>query len=187
MAANFTAHYLQFKALWDNEAKQRLKHHRHPLDFSQLITIDSHNDHLKMIRHLTQANTPAIVIAASGMCSGGRITNYLSAFLANPTADVIFVGYQAAGTVGRQIQKYGPRNGYVQLNNEKVTINAGVHTISGYSAHADQKDLVNFVKRIKRKPSTIKIVHGDDGAKEALKQQFKTLLPQCKVVIPDGL
>lgn len=187
MAANFTAHYLQFKALWDNEAKQRLKHHRHPLDFSQLITIDSHNDHLKMIRHLTQANTPAIVIAASGMCSGGRITNYLSAFLANPTADVIFVGYQAAGTVGRQIQKYRPRNGYVLLNNEKVTINAGVHTISGYSAHADQKDLVNFVKRIKRKPSTIKIVHGDDDAKEALKQQFKTLLPQCKVVIPDGL
>lgn len=184
MAANFTAHYLQFKALWDDEAKRKLNAHRHPLDFSQLITVDSHKEHLAMVSALANNKQPAIVIAASGMCSGGRIVNYLTTFLPNKTADIIFVGYQAKGTPGRDIQQYGPHNGYVILNHEKVTINAGVHTISGYSAHADQNDLVNFVKRIKQKPHTIKIVHGDIQAKEALKQQFEALIDNATIEIP---
>ncbi|MBU2968263.1 MBL fold metallo-hydrolase [Pseudoalteromonas sp. C2R02] len=183
MAANFTESYLKFKDLWDKEARRKVHSGRHPLDFNQLYTVDSHQQHMQTIEYLAKRNKPAIIIAASGMCSGGRIVNYLEAFLPDKTADVIFVGYQAKGTPGRDIQKYGPRGGYVFLNHEKIKINAGVHTISGYSAHADQSGLINFVKRMRHKPQHIRIVHGDDYAKEALQSEYLKLLPECDVVI----
>lgn len=183
MAANFTRQYRKFKTMWDKEAKNKLSHGRHPLDFDQLYTIDSHQEHLATINYLAKRNKPAIVIAASGMCSGGRIMNYLKRFLSEATADVIFVGYQAKGTPGRDIQKYGPNGGYVYLDHQKVKINAAIHTISGYSAHADQKDLVNFVKRMKVKPQHIRIVHGDERAKGVLADEYRRLLPDAEVVI----
>ncbi|MEO2267239.1 MBL fold metallo-hydrolase [Pseudoalteromonas sp. YIC-656] len=176
MAANFTAQYRRFKSLWDEEAKSRVAKGRHPLNFEHLYTIDTHQEHEATIQYLKRRHKPAIVIAASGMCSGGRIVNYLEAFLDEPTADVIFVGYQGSGTPGRDIQKYGPRGGYVVLNNQRIDIRAQIHTISGYSAHADQANLVRFVKGIRKKPSHIKIVHGDEDAKAALAQKLKDIL-----------
>jgi metallo-beta-lactamase family protein len=183
MAANFTEKYRQFKTLWDNEAKGKLAQGRHPLDFNQLITIDSHQDHLAVINYLDSVNKPAIIIAASGMCTGGRISNYLARFLSKPTTDVLFVGYQARGTTGRDIQTYGPQGGYVYINEEKVDIKAAIHTISGYSAHADQHNLINFVKRMHHKPSHIRIVHGDNEAKQALAEEYKKMLPEAEIEI----
>lgn len=168
MAAKFTEHYQNFQTLWDAEAKRRVKHGRQPLNFESLYTVDSHRQHLQTIDYLAKRNKPAIVIAASGMCSGGRVVNYLKRFITEPTADVLFVGYQARGTLGRAIQKYGARGGYVFIDGEKLTVKAGVHTISGYSAHADQSNLVNFVKRIRNKPEKVIVVHGDEDAKRAL-------------------
>lgn len=183
LAANFTKKYIEFKLLWDNEARQRLKHHRHPLDFDQLYTVDSHDEHMSTVEYLSKRDKPAIVIAASGMCSGGRIMNYLQQFIDEPTADILFVGYQALGTLGRDIQVYGPTGGYVYLEGNKRTIKAGVHTISGYSAHADQSNLINFVKRMHHKPKHIRIVHGDDEAKEALAVEYQKLLPEAEIEI----
>ncbi|MBB1363396.1 MBL fold metallo-hydrolase [Shewanella sp. SR44-4] len=183
MAANFTEKYRQFKTLWDNEAKGKLAQGRHPLDFNQLITIDSHQDHLAVINYLDSVNKPAIIIAASGMCTGGRISNYLARFLSKPTTDVLFVGYQARGTTGRDIQTYGPQGGYVYINELKIDIKAAIHTISGYSAHADQHNLINFVKRMHHKPSHIRIVHGDDEAKKALANEYRKMLPEAEIVI----
>jgi metallo-beta-lactamase family protein len=183
MAANFTEKYRQFKTLWDNEAKGKLAQGRHPLDFNQLITIDSHQDHLAVINYLDSVNKPAIIIAASGMCTGGRISNYLARFLSKPTTDVLFVGYQARGTTGRDIQTYGPQGGYVYINELKIDIKAAIHTISGYSAHADQHNLINFVKRMHHKPSHIRIVHGDNEAKQALAKEYQKLLPEAEIVI----
>lgn len=71
--------------------------------------MDSHKAHLAMVNLLTQTAQPAIVIAGNGMCSSGRIVNYLKAMLGDERHDVLFVGYQAEGTVGRQIQRFGPR------------------------------------------------------------------------------
>jgi metallo-beta-lactamase family protein len=68
------------------------------------------------------------------------------------------------------------------LDGQRYVIRAGIHTISGYSAHADQKDLLNFVKRMRHKPGQIRIVHGDYRAKQTLQQKFKELLPQAEVV-----
>jgi len=183
LAANFTEKYIEFKELWDKEAKRKLKQHRHPLDFDQLYTVDSHDEHLSTVEYLSKRDKPAIVIAASGMCSGGRIMNYLQQFIDEPTADILFVGYQAQGTPGRDIQTYGPTGGYLYLEGSKRDIKAGVHTISGYSAHADQNNLINFVKRMHHKPKHIRIVHGDDEAKEALAVEYRRLLPEAKIEI----
>ncbi len=81
---------------------------RHPLAFKQLITVDDHRDHQRMVQHLADSKRPAIVIAGGGMCSGGRIVNYLEAMLDEPRHNVLFVGYQAQGTLGHLIQKIWP-------------------------------------------------------------------------------
>ena len=118
------------------------------------------------------------------MCAGGRIVNYLKALIEDERTDVLFIGYQASGTPGRAIQNYGPRGGWVELDDQRFDIRAGVHTISGYSAHADQHDLVNFVRRMRVKPRQIRIVHGDDGAKAELRDKYQQLVPGAEVIIP---
>jgi metallo-beta-lactamase family protein len=186
LASGFTAHYRALKTLWDAEARAKVKVGRHPLSFEQLITISSHQEHMQTVNYLAQSGRAAIVIAASGMCAGGRMQNYLKALLPDPRTDVVFIGYQAKGTPGRDIQTYGPRGGFVYLDGQKIEIQAGIHTLGGYSAHADQKDLVNFVKRMRYKPTDIRIVHGDDEAKAALKQKFLDVAPAARIVIPNA-
>lgn len=181
LAADFTAGYRRLRDHWDREAQRRLSSGRHPLAFEQVLTIDDHETHLRTVDYLARSGRPAVVIAASGMCSGGRILNYLKAMLEDPRHDVLFVGYQAAGTPGRDIQRYGPRGGYVDLDGRRYDIRAGVHTLGGYSAHADQKDLVNFVKRMRVKPGEVILVHGDRGAKEALRLELLERFPGMDV------
>jgi metallo-beta-lactamase family protein len=71
------------------------------------------------------------------------------------------------------------------LSGQRVEINASVQTISGYSAHADQDNLVRFVKGIYRKPREIRIVHGDDAAKEALAERLRQVVPEARVMIAE--
>ncbi len=175
LANRFTEVYKKLKPYWDKEAKGKLKQGRHPLSFEQLTTIESHQDHKKCVAYLAKTARPAIVIAASGMCTGGRVMNYLKAMIGDERHDVLFVGYQAGGTPGRDIQTYGPRGGYVVLDGARYTIRAKVGTMSGYSAHADQKDLVNFIKRMRLKPKVVKLVHGDAGAKRELGKSLAKL------------
>ncbi len=184
LAAKFTEAYRTLKPYWDREALQRVTRGRHPLSFENLTTVEQHADHLAVVDYLRRHHRPRVVLAASGMCSGGRIVNYLKALLGEARTDVVFVGYQAQGTPGRQIQQYGPKGGYVVLDGARYTIRAGIHTLSGYSAHADQANLVNFVKRMRRKPDAVRLVHGDAEAKVALKQALQRALPEMSVVIP---
>ena len=184
LAAKFTEHYRVLKPLWDNEARRKVAAGRHPLAFEQLLTVGSHDDHMRVVNYLKQTGKPAIVIAASGMCEGGRMVNYLQALLPDARNDVLFVGYQAQGTLGRDIQTYGPRGGYVFIDGERVDIQAKVYSLSGYSAHAGQQDLINFVKRMRKKPSEIRIVHGDDVAKQALQNKLQQLVPTAHVWCP---
>ncbi len=94
MAAKFTEQYQNFKRLWDNEAKKELKLARHPLNFEQLHTVNSHQEHIQTVEYLANRSKNAIFIAASGMCSGGRVVNYLKQFLSNKTVDILFVTKQ---------------------------------------------------------------------------------------------
>ena len=190
LASRFTQVYRELKPFWDNEALQRVKQGRNPLGFEQLLTVDSHQAHLAMVRHLASTARPAIVIAGNGMCSSGRIVNYLKAMLHDPRHDVLFVGYQAQGTPGRAMQMYGERGGYVDLDGERYKIGAKIHTIGGYSAHADQKGLVNFVTRMREWPSEVRIVHGESSAKHELGERLKALYKQAQrnleLSIPSG-
>lgn len=185
LASKFTEVYRALEPYWDKEARKRVKSGRHPLSFDQLTTIDDHQSHLDTVEYLKKTARPTIVIAASGMCAGGRILNYLKALLSDKRTDVLFVGYQAKGTPGYEIQKYGSKGGYAMIEGEKYQVNAKVHSISGYSAHADQKNLIDFVKRMKNKPTEVRIIHGDEDAKNALKQKYRALLgPKVGVDIP---
>lgn len=185
LAARFTKVYRQLKPFWDTEALGRVRSGRHPLNFEQLHTVGDHAQHQTAVNYIRKRGHPCVVIAASGMCAGGRMVNYLKALIEDPRTDILFIGYQAAGTPGRAIQAHGPRGGWVELDGERFDIRAGVHTISGYSAHADQQGLVNFVKRMRVKPAQIRIVHGDEEAKAELQRKYRALLPGTEVVIPE--
>ncbi|MEC7729146.1 MAG: MBL fold metallo-hydrolase [Pseudomonadota bacterium] len=183
LAAEFTRIYRDLKPFWDAEALERVGEGRHPLSFEQLTVINSHDDHLNAVDYLARSHRPCVVLAGSGMCAGGRIVNYLKAMLGDPRNDVLFVGYQAAGTPGRDILKHGPRGGWVELDGERFNIRARIHQVGGYSAHAGQSDLVRFVEGISGSPREIRIVHGDRRAKEALKTCFQSLFNEG-IIIP---
>lgn len=184
LAARFTEAYRQLRSHWDAEATHRIGQGRHPLSFEQITTIPDHQTHLAAVDYLRRSARPTIVIAGSGMCTGGRVVNYLKDLLGDERTDVLFVGYQAMGTPGRSIQRHGPDRGYVELEGRRYDIHAGVHALSGYSAHADQKDLVNFVRRMRRRPQRIRLVHGDREAKRALRKEIERVCPECEVIVP---
>ncbi len=168
LATRFTREYQALAPYWDAEAITRVRAGRSPLAFPQLVTIEEHTAHLANVHRLARTGDPAVVIAASGMCAGGRVVNYLKAMLGDARHNVLFVGYQAVGTPGRAIQEYGPRGGWVELDGERVTVRAGILTLPGYSAHADRDDLARFVTRMRHLPREIRLVHGDHGARQAL-------------------
>lgn len=181
LAADFTSGYSRLRAHWDREAKARLAAGRHPLDFEQVLTVDDHEAHRRMVDYLNKNHRPAIVIAAGGMCAGGRIVNYLKAMLGDPRHDVLFVGHQAAGTPGRAIQHYGPRGGYVELDGQRYDIRARIHTLGGYSAHADQQNLIDFIGAMSPPPREVILVHGEREAKLALQGILRKRFVSTKV------
>ena len=173
LSSRFIQVYRELDRFWDAEAQSRLNNGRNPLSFRDLLTVDSHKAHLAMVNRLAQTAQPAIVIAGNGMCSSGRIVNYLKAMLADPRHDVLFVGYQAEGTLGSQIQRFGPRGVYVELDGQHYDIRAQVHSVGGYSAHADQTGLIRFITRMRQWPSEMRIVHGDKSARQGLSKVLR--------------
>ena len=185
LAAEFTRIYRDLKPYWDAEATELVKQGRHPLSFEQLTVINSHEEHLNAVDYLARSHRPCVVLAGSGMCAGGRIVNYLKAMLGDKRNDVLFVGYQAAGTPGRDILNYGPRGGWVQFDGNRYDIQARIHQVNGYSAHAGQSDLLRFIRGISLGPEEIRIVHGDEGAKQVFKQELEKL-GYSNVLVPHG-
>ena len=183
LASRLTKVYRELQNYWNEEAQVRLADGRKPLQFEQLITVDSHARHMQTVNYLASTGRPAIVIAGGGMCSSGRIVNYLKAMLADQRHNVLFTGFQAKGTPGAVIQKYGPSGGFVELEGERCMIHAGVSTLGGYSAHADQKDLLQFVSGMSQWPAQIRLVHGEEPARKALAKELLGLYrAQNKVV-----
>ncbi|MEX1197296.1 MAG: MBL fold metallo-hydrolase [Pseudohongiellaceae bacterium] len=180
LAARFTEVYRELKPYWDAEANRRLRAGRHPLDFDALYTVDDHETHERTVEYLAAHPQPAVVLAASGMVAGGRIVNYMKAMLGGDRNSVLFVGYQAPGTPGQALQQLAGREGQgvaVQLDGERVPVHARIHTIGGYSAHADSGDLVNFIRRMRRWPGRIRLVHGDYSAQRGLQRRLLELAP----------
>ena len=164
LGLEITRIYSSLRGFWDQEANALLKAGDHPFEFDKLYGVQQHVDHGKLL----EVEGPAVILAGSGMCSGGRIVNHLAEGIERPENDIVFVGYQAAGTPGRTIQGKANGNGDVFLKGKERRIKAGVHTLSGYSAHADQKGLLAWVESMPEKPAKIKLVHGEPKARKAL-------------------
>lgn len=165
LAAEFTKLFDSLRDYWGEEALSVLQTDAQPLVFENLTTVRNHAEHTKLIEHLVRHELPAIVVAGSGMCAGGRVVNYLKKFVGQEETDIVFVGYQAAGTPGSYLQR---GSDWVMLDGRRFDVRAKVHTLSGYSAHADQADLIRFVEGFEEKPKQIRLVHGEYQAKKVL-------------------
>ena len=154
LGLEITAIYSALESYWDQEAKDLMAQGDHPFDFKGLYAVRKYQDHKKLL----SLHGPAIIIAGSGMCTGGRIVDHLEQGLDDPKNDIIFVGYQAKGTPGRKMIE------------GKIPVKATVHTLTAYSAHADQQMLVDWVGAMPEPPAEIRLVHGDADARRALAQ-----------------
>jgi len=152
LGLKITKIYSTLEEFWDKEAKTLKSKGNHPIDFKNLYAVQKYRDHKKLLN----INGPAIIIAGSGMCTGGRIVDHLKHGLEDPKNDIFFVGYQAKGTQGRRMIE------------KQIPVKAGIHTLTGYSAHADQSMLVNWVKSMPQSPEQIRLVHGESHARQAL-------------------
>jgi metallo-beta-lactamase family protein len=175
LALKLTDIYEQLEEFWDEEAHEVLSVDKQPLVFKNLLEINRGSEHRDTIKYLLSSGKPAIIIAGSGMCTGGRVVDYLKAFLGRENTDVLFVGFQGAGTPGRAIQNCQGGQGKVWLDHEEIEVKAKTYTLTGYSAHADQNDLLHFVNGIPVKPREIRLVHGEETAKTALAEKLRSL------------
>jgi metallo-beta-lactamase family protein len=129
---------------------------------------------------------PCLVMAGAGMCNAGRILHHLKANLWKPETHVIIVGYQAHGSLGRQLVE-GEK--VVSIHGEKIAVKAKVHTLSGFSAHAGQTDLLAWFSGLAAVKPRVILTHGEDGPREALakliwqKHRLKSELPKMNETI----
>lgn len=114
----------------------------------------------------------AVIIAGSGMCSGGRIHHHLKYNISRPECHVVFVGYQALGTLGRRLVDGAEE---IKLWGEKYPVRARLHTVGGLSAHADQADLIDWYRAFSNQPP-LYLVHGEPDAQRALAESIRA---QC--------
>ena len=170
LGLKITEIYSALSEYWDKEAKTLYSDGDHPIDFDHLYSIARYREH----KQLLKIPGPAIIIAGSGMCTGGRIIDHLEEGLEERRNDIFFVGYQAEGTLGRDIIRYSRHtDGYVRLAGRKIPIKAKVRTLSGYSAHADQQGLIDWVESMPGKPGAIKLVHGEPQAQKILAEKLR--------------
>jgi len=124
----------------------------------------------KESKELFNVHGPKIIISASGMLTGGRILHHLSYFGPDPDNTILIVGYQAAGTRGRHLLE-GKKS--VKIHGRMVNVNATVEYISSFSAHADYKDILEWLEHFKKKPRKIFITHGEPVSSENLKKEIE--------------
>ena len=176
LAISATEVFKENMDLFDEETQQEISKGDNPLEFPGLkftVTADES-------KQLNADPTPSIIISASGMCEVGRIKHHLKHNLWNPSSCILFVGYQAPGTLGYSIVNGADK---VKIFGEEIAVNARVEYIEGYSGHADQDGLMNFIYSFRNKPKQIFLVHGEEESQEVLEQKIEeeTKLP---VLIP---
>ena len=120
-------------------------------------------------------------MSASGMCDAGRIKHHLKHNLWNPLNTILFVGYQAPNTLGRRIVE-GEK--VVKIFGEEIAVNAQIEYIEGYSGHADQEWLMNFIYSFRDKPKKVFLVHGEERAQKVLKEKIEKDI-EVSTIIPE--
>ena len=166
LAISATEIYKDNGQCYDEEARRFILEGENPVDFPTLI-ISKTVDESKAIN---ESSEPAIIISASGMCEAGRIRHHLKHNLWSEKNTVLFVGYQAVGTLGRRLID-GEKQ--IRIFGEDITVNARIEYIEGFSGHADQTALLNWFDNIKNKPKSVFIVHGEEEAQEVFAQKIR--------------
>jgi len=154
MAANITKVFQKHRELFDEEMTEHIRHNESPFNFPGL-KITGTSDESKAINHIKGT---VIIIAGSGMCTGGRIKHHLVNNITGQRNTIMFVGYQAVGTLGRQIVD-GKKE--VRILGQQYPVRAKIARINGFSAHADREELFNWLRGLKKPPRKIFIVHGE--------------------------
>lgn len=177
MAVRITEVFKKHPELFDEETMAQLRAGERPCDFPGL-TMSRTVDQSKSINHIKGT---AIVIAGSGMCTGGRIKHHLKNNIDRPDSTILFVGYQAFGTLGRRLLE---KPETVRIFGEEQIVKARIERISGFSAHADRNELYRWLSSIHEPPRKVFITHGEESQATAF-QQFLTEKTGWTCAVPE--
>lgn len=177
LAISATEVFRENANLFDEETQALIERGDNPLEFPGLQFTRTADES----KALNEKNESAIIISASGMCEVGRIKHHLKHHLWDPNSTVLFVGYQAPGTLGRRIVD-GKK--VVRIFGEEIAVNARIEYIEGYSGHADQEWLMNFIYSFITKPKHVFLVHGEPNGQEILKAKIEEEA-KLPVIIPE--
>ena len=176
MATTATEVFKRNAQVFDEETKAYILNGDNPLDFKNLKFTRNTADS----QMLNEDKSPKIIISASGMCEAGRIRHHLKHNLWDSRNSIVFVGYQAEGTLGRMLVQ-GAKE--VKLFGETVVVNAQIHNLEGFSGHADQKGLLDWLSGFQQKPKQIFLVHGELNSKQDFAKLIHENLGYDPVVI----
>ena len=166
LAISATEVFRENMNLFNEETQELIQSGDNPLEFPGLEFTRTADES----KELNEKDEASIIISASGMCEVGRIKHHLKHNLWNPNSTILFVGYQAPGTLGRKLVDGEKR---VTIFGEEIAVNARIEYIEGYSGHADQEWLMNFVYSFIKKPTHIFLVHGEPEGQIVLKQKLE--------------
>lgn len=162
LAVNATKIFEENPEYYDEEALAYLLKGDNPIEFNSLHLITTSDES----KALNEDPTPKVIISASGMCEVGRIKHHLKHNLYRPECTVLFVGYQATGTLGEKIQT-GAK--VVKIFGDEIAVNAEVEYLDAFSGHADRDGLLEWIEKMSKKPSNIFINHGEFISQQMLK------------------
>jgi metallo-beta-lactamase family protein len=154
MALEVTRVFERRDEYFDDEARQLFASGRNPFRFPGLVTVRTTEES----KAINSARGPAVIMAGSGMVTGGRIKHHLALNLSRPESTILFVGYQARETLGRQILEGAPE---IRVLGRTIAVRAKVTKINGFSGHADRKGLARWLDGFKSPPRRLFVTHGD--------------------------
>ncbi len=166
LAVNATKIFEENPEYYDDDALRYLLKGDNPLEFENLHFVTTADES----KALNEDNTPKIIISASGMCEVGRIKHHLKHNLYRPECTVLFVGFQAEGTLGKKILN-GDK--LVKIFGEEIAVNAQITYLDAFSGHADKNGLLTWIEKMDKKPKNIFLVHGEYSAQQAFKNTVK--------------
>ena len=179
MAVSVTEVFERHLELFDKEAQDIIKSGKSPFDFPGLTRVRT-TDESKAINNIAGS---IMIIAGAGMCSGGRIKHHLVTNISRPESTIMFVGYQAIGTLGRQIVDGMDK---VRILGQMYKVKARIAKLNGFSAHADRDGLLQWLSAIKNPPRQLFVVHGEEEVSSIFaeyvrgKLGWKVSVPQYK-------
>lgn len=149
----------------------------------KIVLDDLHQAHSTEDSKRLDAPGPKIIVSASGMGSGGRVTHHLKNFLPHPQNSVLLVGYQAMGTPGQQLRDGASS---IRIHGQDVAVQAAIVDIEAFSVHADRSELVEWLASARKRPTAVYLVHGEEDSARALAEQIRRDLHIPAVVAEPG-